>query len=104
MALDINDYVSKLSELCDSYGVRSLDVFGSAFRNDFDSNESDIDFLVVFIEPHPLGAFDCYFELKEALEQLFQRSVDLVEKKAIKNPYFRQAVEQSKVQVYGTGS
>jgi predicted nucleotidyltransferase len=39
--------------------------------------------------------------LKEALEQLFQRPVDLVEVKAIKNPYFRQAVEQEKVLVYG---
>nr|NIT57867.1 hypothetical protein [Fodinibius sp.]NIV15274.1 hypothetical protein [Fodinibius sp.]NIY26449.1 hypothetical protein [Fodinibius sp.] len=49
-----------------------------------------------------LGAFERYFGLKEALERLFQRSVDLVDVKAIKNPYFRQAIEKDKVIVYGT--
>ncbi len=104
MALDIHDYMSKLDELCDIYGVKRLEVFGSASRSDFDSKQSDLDFLVDFVESHPLGAFERYFGFKEALEQLFQRSVDLVEEKAIKNPYFRQAIEQDKVRVYGTGS
>ena len=36
----------------------------------------------------------------EALEQLFQRPVDLVVESAIKNPYFRESVERSKALLY----
>ena len=61
-----------------------------------------MDFLVEFADSHVLGAFDRYFGLKEDLEQLFQRPVDLVEVKAIKNPYFLRAIEQGKVLVFGT--
>jgi len=101
MIIDIRDYGTELSELCAAYGVRRLEMFGSATRRDFDPGQSDIDFLVVFAEPHSLGAFERYFGLKEALERLLKRSVDLVEEKAIRNPYFKQAVEQTKVLVYG---
>lgn len=79
-----------------------LELFGSVSRGDFHLEESDLDFLVDFVDSHPLGAFDRYFGLKEDLERLFQRSVDLVEVRAIKNPYFRQVVEKDKVLVYET--
>jgi len=80
--------------------VKRLELFGSASRSDFNPEESDLDFLVAFADIYSLGAFDRYFGLKEDLEQLFQRSVDLVEVKAIRNPYFRQVIEQDKVLVY----
>ena len=102
MSLNLSDYLDELSNLCTVYGVERLELFGSASRSNFDLEESDLDFLVDFADTHPLGAFDRYFGLKEDLEQLFQRSVDLVEIKAIQNPYFRQAVEKDKVVVYGT--
>lgn len=102
MSLNLSDYADKLSNLCVIYGVKCLELFGSATRDDFDLDESDLDFLVEFVASHPMGAFDQYFGLKEELEQLFGRSVDLVEVKAIKNPYFRQAIEQDKVLVYGS--
>lgn len=98
----IGNYKNKLSELCHIYGVKRLEVFGSASRYDFDPKRSDIDFLVNFIEAYPLGAFEQYFGFKEALEQLFQRPVDLVEEKAIRNPYFKQAIQQDRVLVYET--
>jgi predicted nucleotidyltransferase len=104
MELDMDDYVGKLGQLCTTFGVRRLELFGFASRSDFDLAHSDVDFLVVFEEIHPLGAFDRYFGLKEGLEQLFERSVDLVEEKAIKNPYFRQAIDRDRVVVYGSGS
>ena len=104
MAVDMDLYMDELAEACDAYGVRRLEVFGSAFRGDFDPKHSDIDFLVEFTEGHPLGAFERYFGLKEALERLFQRPVDLVEERAIRNPYFREAIQQDRVVVYGTGS
>ncbi|MBN1139553.1 MAG: nucleotidyltransferase domain-containing protein [Anaerolineae bacterium] len=96
--------MDSLIELCDAFGVKRLELFGSASRGDFDPRQSDLDFLVDFDEGHSLGAFDRYFGFKEALEQLFQRSVDLVEEKAIRNPYFRQAIAQDRTLVYGSGS
>ena len=104
MEFDLDNHMSKLADLCATFGVRRLELFGSASRSDFDLAHSDIDFLVDFAEGHPLGAFDRYFGLKEGLEQLFSRSVDLVEEKAIKNPYFRQAIERDRVIVYGSES
>ena len=99
MSLNIRQYSDQLSNLCREYGVKRLELFGSGARPDFKSTDSDLDFLVDFAENHRLGPFDRYFGLKEALERLFQRPVDLVEMKAIKNPYFRQAVDKKKVLV-----
>jgi hypothetical protein len=102
MGLDISDYQDEIVQLCHVYGVSCLELFGSAARRDFDLVDSDLDFLVDFADVHALGAFDRYFGLKEELERLFQRSVDLIEVKAIKNPYFQQAIDKDRVIVYGT--
>ncbi len=101
MTLKINTQKKELAELCQRYGVRRLELFGSAAQGRFDPQHSDIDFVVDFTEEHPLGAFEQYFGFKEALEQLFERSVDLVEEKAIRNPYFRQAIAQDRMIIYG---
>jgi predicted nucleotidyltransferase len=61
MILEINAYMSKLSELCARYGVNRLEVFGSAAHGNFDPRHSDVDFLVDFAEKHPLCAFERYF-------------------------------------------
>jgi hypothetical protein len=102
MTINLSDYSKELSTLCFTYSVKRLELFGSASRHDFDPKTSDLDFLVEFVENSSLGPFDRYFGLKEALESLFHRSVDLTELKAIKNPYFRQAIETDRVLVYGT--
>lgn len=102
MTLRINAYMDELTELCRKYGVKRLELFGSAAQGHFDPQHSDVDFVVDFTEQHPLGAFEQYFGFKEALEQLFERSVDLVEEKAIRNPYFRQAIAQDRMMIYGS--
>jgi len=104
MSLNLAEYSDELSRLCAIYGVKRLELFGSASRSDFDLKNSDLDFLVEFAEYRSTGAFDRYFGLKEDLERLFHRPVDLVEINAIKNPYFREAIEQDKVVVYETRS
>ncbi|MPZ20987.1 MAG: hypothetical protein GEV06_24260 [Luteitalea sp.] len=89
-----------LEQLCRRHRVARLELFGSAARGDDLAPGSDIDFLVEF-EPLPPGTYaDTYFDLLEALEQLFGRSVDLVVASAIKNPYFRESVERAKALVY----
>jgi predicted nucleotidyltransferase len=90
----------QLVSLCRQYRVQRLALFGSALRDDFDSSHSNLDFLVEF-EPLPAGSYaDTFFGLAEALQQLFDRPVDLVVESAIKNPYFRESVERNKALLY----
>ena len=90
----------ELERICRLHHVRQIDLFGSATRDDFDREQSDLDFLVTFEALAPGQHADAYFGLLEGLETLFGRHVDLVVATAIKNPYFRQAVESSKTLVY----
>jgi predicted nucleotidyltransferase len=100
MIADISLHREELRELCGRFHVRRLDLFGSAAGENFDPARSDLDFLVEF-GPVPPGAYaDAFFGLKESLEQLFGRPVDLVVAAAIRNPYFRESVEDARVQVY----
>jgi uncharacterized protein len=72
-----------LIALCKRHYVTRLEVFGSARRAaDFDQARSDIDFLVTFAPDSP-DTFTAFLDLKEALEALFGRPVDLVEREAV---------------------
>ena len=96
----IEERADELRRICLHYGVRRLDLFGSAATGPYDPEESDLDFLVEF-QPAALDAYaDAYFGLLEALGRLFGRPVDLVVESAIKNPYFLQSVEQTRTPVY----
>lgn len=92
----------ELAELCRRYHVRRLLLFGSATGQEFDPERSDFDFVVDF-EAHPdLDAWKQYAGFAEDLEALLRRPVDLVEGHMIRNPYFREAVEESQVLLYET--
>ena len=96
----IAPYQDALERLCRTYHVRRLDLFGSTATGDDRPETSDLDFLVEF-GPLPQGTYaDTYFGLHEALEALFGRRVDLVISTAIRNPYFQQSVDQSRVLVF----
>lgn len=100
MLTQIKDRRETIAELCREYRVQRLELFGSALRDDFDAQNSDLDFLVEF-DALPAGAYaKTYFGLLEALQSLFQRKVDLVVASAIKNPYFREGVERNKALLY----
>lgn len=89
-----------LHELCRRFGVRRLDLFGSATTGRFDPARSDLDFLVEF-EQSPAGGFaGAYFGLLAALEQLFDRDIDLLTEAALKNPYRRRRIEAEKLVLY----
>ena len=90
----------ELPGLCRRHGVRRLDLFGSASMGTDTPGLSDLDFLVEFEAPSNPAYADNYFDLKEALERLFGRPVDLVVASAIKNPFFRASVERGKLSVY----
>jgi predicted nucleotidyltransferase len=90
-----------IEALCRRHGVRRLDVFGSAASGAFDPARSDIDLLVEFAPERAARAFDDYFGLKEDLEALLGRSVDLVTVGSLRNPFFREAVVSSREAVFG---
>ena len=90
---------AELTALCRRFHVRRLVVFGSATRDDFDPARSDVDFLVEFEPPDDLGAFHQYFGLKETLEALLGRPVDLVVASAVKNRYIQKSFEETRESV-----
>jgi predicted nucleotidyltransferase len=63
--------------------------FGSAARDDFDPESSDLDFLVEFEPMSPREYADSFFGLLEDLERLFGQRIDLLEPEPIENPYIR---------------
>lgn len=89
-----------IAALCQRYGVAHLELFGSATSVDFNPESSDFDFLVE-LDPHSDGSpARRWIELAEALEQLLGRHVDLVNPRYIRNPYFAQAVNNSRTVIY----
>ena len=97
---EINLHIDQINQLCDANNVKSLFAFGSVTNNKFNA-DSDIDLVVEIAENDPLSYADNYFNLKLQLEKLFKRHIDLLEQKAIKNPYLKSRIETTKILIYG---
>ncbi len=97
---ELNRHKDQIKKLCTSNGVKSLFAFGSVTTDEFNA-ESDIDLIVDIENNDPLSYANNYFRLKFELEQLLKRQIDLLEQKAIKNPYFKEEIEKTKVLLYG---
>lgn len=95
----IDPQLAEVSALCRRYGVRKLELFGSAITGAFDPQTSDLDFLIDMTDEGG-NLFHRYFDLKEALEALFGRKVDLVMVGALENPYFIESINRSRQTVY----
>ena len=89
-----------LKLLCHAQEVRELGLFGSAVGEDFDPERSDLDFVVEFAHPERPGVADRFMNLATGLESIFQRRVDLITKRSLKNPFFLGAVTRTKEVVY----
>ena len=96
----IEQHRAGLEELCRTYRVKTLEVFGSAADGTFDPARSDLDFLVQFAPLGPRQHYECYFGLLESLQALFGRPIDLVEADAMRNPYFIRGVQASRRLLY----
>ena len=95
----LDDYISILQNLCQQNNVKALYAIGSVLTDKFNNN-SDIDLVVDIDSDDPIDYAENYFNLKFALQDLFKRQVDLLENKAIKNPYFRDTIDKSKQIIY----
>ena len=99
----IEQHRDAIADICRRFGVRRLEVFGSAARGtDFNPENSDADFLVEFLPDRGRRSLGQYFDLSEALEQALGRPVDLVEPGAVRNPYIRASIDRARELVYGS--
>ena len=89
---------SLIVSLAIKYKIKELALFGSVLRDDF-GDQSDIDILVQFDKTAELSLFDV-FEVKEELEKVLGREVDLVEKEGLRNPYRRDRILRTAKVVY----
>ena len=90
----------EIEKACRRHGVRRLDVFGSALRDDFHPGKSDVDLLVEFAPMEGYARVDAYFGLLEDLRGILGGKVDLVMAGAVKNRYIVRDIEKTKQVLY----
>ena len=95
----ISSNIKEIEKLCLENKVKFLYAFGSVLSESFDNN-SDVDLLVDFDSIAISEYADNYYNLKFGLQKLFNREVDLLEQKALKNPYFLAHINQQKTLIY----
>jgi uncharacterized protein len=100
MLSTISERTADVANLCRRYGLARSDVFGSAARDDFDPSKSDIDFVVQFHERAKQDMYENFYGLREGLEALFGRPIDLLTTEQIKNPYLAASIDEDKWTVY----
>ncbi len=97
--IDIEKLKPEIERICSRLPVKRLGLFGSAVGENF-TRSSDVDVLVNFDSGEDVGLFDAYFELKEQLEDVFERDVDLVVDAKFRNPVFGDIVNKTRTTVY----
>lgn len=95
----IKDNLDELNKLCAKYDVKSMYIFGSVLKRDF-NQDSDIDILVDFKELSIEQYTDNYFDLHHDLEKLLGRKIDLITERSLTNPYLIKSIEESRQLLY----
>jgi len=96
----LDKYTADIKKLCENHKVKSLYAFGSVLTDKF-NNDSDIDLIVDFSNIELENYADNYFDFKFSLQDMLNRRIDLLEEKAIKNPYFRKSLNLQRELIYG---
>lgn len=100
----VEDKLLQIAPLCERYRVKRLELFGSAAKGTFRDEDSDLDFLVEFDDRRVPGYAMRYLNFAEELERLFRRKVDLLTVESVKNPYLRDELLETCVNLYGARS
>lgn len=97
----IAHHLAQVRSLCQRFGVARLEVFGSATTEEFDPVRSDIDFLVTYKPDVDLGPWmDEHLALRDALQAVLGRDVDLVFDATRRNPIYDRNVASTRRLVY----
>ena len=100
MVQEIENKINDIISLCKLHYVDGISVFGSAASNKM-TEKSDIDLLVQFSESIELLNYaDNYFELKDKLEALLGREIDLVTTRSLTNKFLIEEINNSKIDLY----
>ena len=91
--------IDKVTSAMKLHHVKNAYAFGSICTDRF-NDSSDVDFLVSFEEMQPADYADNYFSLLYQLQEIFNREVDLITEKSLKNKYFINAINKSKISLY----
>jgi hypothetical protein len=97
--IDIKNYEDKIRKTCNKLHIKKLALFGSSLTDEF-GPKSDVDVLVEFDSRKNENLFNTYFALKEELEKIFHRPVDIVVEHSVKNPFLKKAIDSRKKTVY----
>ncbi len=96
----LDEFRDSLPPLCEKYHVERLYAFGSVLTDRF-GPDSDVDLIAAFDDAAIEDIFITFFNLKDSLEELLKRPVDLMAEKPIENPYLRKSIESTKQLIYG---
>ena len=88
----------QIVQFCQCHHIRRLMLFGSVLRDDF-RPDSDVDVLVSFAEDAGWNLID-WVDMREEIESILGREVDLVEKNALRNPFRRHTILRTKEVIY----
>lgn len=93
----VEQHLEAIRALCEEFGVRSLELIGSAATGAFEPERSDLDFLVEYSPDYDFGPWLArHQELAERLSELLGRPVDLVMLSAVRNPYVIRSIDQAR--------
>ena len=99
--LDIKSYEEQIKKICIELQLKQLDLFGSATTDNFGPN-SDLDIIVQFKKDDNINYFDNYFRLKEQLQNIFHRSIDIIIDGSVKNPYLKESISKTRIKIYAS--
>ncbi len=97
---EVIDRKAEIEAACRRLGVRRLELFGSAAAAEGRARARDLDFLVDLGDFAPAEYADAYFSLRELLESLFERPVDLITEPSVSNRYFREGIDRTRRLLY----
>lgn len=98
----IEQHLEEIAALCRRYGVKRLELFGSAASNRFDPASSDFDFVVEFEDADTDPRIHIRFiDFGDAMEELLGRRVDLLTDRSLK-PRFREYIQDQRQLVYAS--
>ena len=79
--------------------LKRLDLFGSATSEQF-GPDSDLDIIVEFKRNEITNLFDNYIALKEQLQNIFHRPIDIIMDGSVKNPYLKASISKTRKNIY----
>ena len=91
--ITIDDLKKEISPLCEKYRIAYVDAF-SSFARSKQTNSSDIDLIIEFSKPRREKISTRFFGFLHEVEDRFQRKVDLLTERSLKNPYLKDIVSE----------